>query len=316
MLDRAFATSAGLRSLGEVVEMNVLRASAEADPTSPAAQLAWLRATLAWLAFGPPEAAPAGIVAILLGEGADYVRARLDIDISETIADRMAAAWPRIEAELGGEYPAVLVMTEAVRPKRVLGGSGASIGWMESSDAAPTYVRPRVRLVRLVEAALATLCPALADLDRGVFLVDTNLGLDIPATRDEALSVALRTKADELVFGTEHVPLDAGARARIANGLVVRLSDTVVIGDGDDRLSCRFRRHRPEAALAADQAEAIAPLRDNPRMPLATLAVLLGRTLADTERLYRAIEALGILRIVVENSGAPAAEAAPTVEKE
>ena len=175
--------------------MNILRATAEAEPTAPAAQRAWLRAALAWLAFVPPEAAPLAIVDLLVRRGRRFrprpARYRHQRGDRGPDGGGMAATSP---PRLGGEYSSVRVMSDAARPRRLLGGPGASIGWTGRRKPPPTYVRPRVRLVRLVEAALAALCPAIADLERGVLLVDTNNGLDIPATRDEALSLALRTR--------------------------------------------------------------------------------------------------------------------------
>ncbi|MCB1485884.1 MAG: hypothetical protein KDJ88_00330 [Bauldia sp.] len=300
-LERAFATSRGIRSLGEVVEMNVRLALAGSEATAPAARLAWLRAALAWLAFDPPEAAPDGVVRALLGDRDDHVRARFDIDISDAIADRLEAAWPDLKAVPGGEYPAVRAMAADDRPRRMVGGPGAVIGMAEASSVSPVYVRARVRLLRLAEAALATLCPAFPRSAGGVWLVDANLGLDIPATREEALSAALRTRTDELVFGEETIALDAGARTRHIGRLVAGRAPAVIsIAASDGGELCRFGRHRPDVALTAEQTETLAPLLDNPRMALGPLAVILGRTASDTERRLREVEALGPIRLDIE----------------
>ncbi|MCB1497407.1 MAG: hypothetical protein KDJ86_16630 [Bauldia sp.] len=313
-LERAFATSRGVRSLGEVVEMNILAALGEEEAAGPAARPAWLRAALAWLAFDPPEAAPAGVVRALFGERGDHGRSALDMDLCEEMADRMMAAWPELKAELGGEYPEIRAIDATIRPRRLIGGPGAVIGWVESSKVAPVYVRSRIRLLRLAAAALATLCPSFPGLAGGVYLVDSNLGLDIPATREAALSAALRARADELVFGEETIALDPGARARQAGRLVVSAAPAVtVIGPLDAGMVCRFARHRPEVALTPEQAETIAPLLDNPRMALGPLAVMLGKTVTETERLLRGLEALGVVRLDIDAPAGPpvAAEASP-----
>lgn len=310
-LDRAFATTHGLRRLGEIVAMNILRATAEAEPTAPAEQGAWLRAALAWLAFVPPEAAPPGIVDLLFGAGVDTVRARLDIDISEALADRMTAAWPGLTASVGGEYPAIRAASALAPPQRLVGGPGAVIGWSASDDATPVYVRPRVRLVRLVEAALATLCPALPGLARGVFLVEDNAGVDIPATRDEALSVALRSRLPELVFGAETISLDPESRMKHVTGIVPRLAPTLSVVDGSDgKAVCRFGRHRPDVTVEGVRAELVLRLRDEPAMSLGPLRVVHGKTVTETEMLYRDLELLGVVRLDVRTAEAAVSQEA------
>ena len=295
-LDAAFATSAGIRSLAEVIEMNALMARLGGELTSPSSQHAWLRAALAWLAFEPPEALPVGAIRAVGGVGT--MRSRLDLDISETLADRLMEAWPDLAPRKEGDYPTVRALTDGAKPKKLFGGPGASVLWFDSTGRPPVYVRPRVRLVRLVTAALSSLCPAFPGLDRGTVFVDQNAGLDIPATREEALSVALRARTEEAIFGGETVRLDALSRSRLLSGLVVRLSPAVSSVEGnDDNLALGFRRHRGKAALTGAEAEPVAPLRDGAHMLLGSLAVLLGETTVNAERLYRALEAQGIVRL-------------------
>ncbi len=299
-LDAAFATSAGIRNFGEVMEMNALLAGAELERQSRPAQLAWLRAALAWLAVEPPEALSASAVGTILGVR-KYTRRQLDLDISEAIAERIAAAWPEGTASRADEYPAVRAATETMRPRRSFGGPGASILWLDPAGAAPAYIRPRLTLVRLVQGAVATLCPAFSQLGGGTILVDHNLGLDIPATREQALTVALRTRVETAVYGEETVALDPASRIRLTGGLIVGLSPAVLaVEGGDDRLTLRFRRRLAPATLTGREAEAVAPLRDGAYMPLGSLAVILGKTAVDAERLYRGLEALAIVRVDVK----------------
>lgn len=314
-LDTAFAKSVGVRGFAEIVEMNALRASGEPDQTVPAAKQAWLRAALAWLAFEPPEALSLGAIRSVLGP-TGFVRSRLDLDISETLADRMAAAWPDVEIRQGDQYPAFRAATATHRPAKLLGCDGACVLWGNTTDTAPVYVRSRIRLVRLVHAVLATLCPAMPDPGKGVFLVDDNGGVDIVATRDEALSLALRTRVDEAVFGTESIALDAAGRSRMTGGLFVRLSPAIVAIEGErDRLSLRFRRSQADTVVTGREAAAIDSLRNERRMSLGSLAVLVGETMVNAERLYREIEASGYVRVEVgsaeESTEPPRSSAAP-----
>ncbi len=226
------------------------------------------------------------------------VRSRLDLDISDAIADRLAEGWPDLAPRKEGDYPAVHALTEGAKPRTLFGGPGASVLWLDSSGRPPVYVRPRVRLVRLVTAALASLCPSFPGLDSGTVFVDQNAGLDVPATREEALSVALRARVEEAIFGSEAIRLDALSRSRLLGGLVVRLSPAVSSVEGDDEsLALGFRRHRDNTTLTGAQAEMVAPLRDGAHMLLGSLAVLLGETTVNAERLYRGLEALGIVRV-------------------
>lgn len=312
-LSAAFATSAGVRSLGEVIEMNALLAGLGGAPTSPSAQHAWLRAALAWLAFEPPEALPVGAIGAVGGVGT--VRSRLDLDISEAIADRLAESTPDLAPRKEGEYPAVRAMADGARPTKLFGGPGASVLWLDSTGRPPVYVRPRVRLVRLVTAALASVCPAFPGLDRGNVFIDCNAGLDVPTTREEALSVALRARVEVAVFGSEVIRLDATGRSRLLSGLLVRLSPAVLSVEGnDDNLTFRFRRHRGETSLTGEEAQAVAPLRDGAHMLLGSLAVLLGKTTLDAERFYRRLEGQGIVRVDFvhrDEPAKPAVDASP-----
>jgi DNA-binding Lrp family transcriptional regulator len=65
-------------------------------------------------------------------------------------------------------------------------------------------------------------------------------------------------------------------------------------------MTVRFRRHLADQAVTGRDAEIVAPLRGRARMPLGSLAVLLGLTLADTERRLRDLEARRIIRVDLE----------------
>ena len=91
------------------------------------------------------------------------------------------------------------------------------------------------------------------------------------------MSAALRTRAEELVFGNETVALDPAARARQVGRLMARRAPAVIsIETRDGGTLCRFGRHRADVSLTSGQMEALAPLLDNPRMALGPLAVMLG----------------------------------------
>ena len=65
------------------------------------------------------------------------------------------------------------------------------------------------------------------------------------------------------------------------------------------RFKTRFRRRFADLALNGEEAAAVASLRDGSRMPLGTLAVLIGRPLAETEKMMRGLEAKRIVAIAM-----------------
>ena len=161
--------------------------------------------------------------------GRDVIaRARLDIDVSEAFASALEAAWPDLapasQASVpvfrgGGQSPA--------RIERLLGGPGAAILWSAEAGEDPVYARPRMQLGRLLLGALATLCPRIAELTQGTIVIDTNLGVDLPRTREEALSVALRSGAAQFAYGLDDILLDENLRPRFAESLRAGISPIV-----------------------------------------------------------------------------------------
>ncbi len=302
-LERAFATSAGARSLGEIIEMNVLLALAELDGAGPEARQAWLRAALAWLAFEPVEALPLGAVEAVLGTPS-IPRAQLDLRVSEALAEALGRAWPELAGTGEKDQPAVAVVSSAravARPARLIGGPGVAVLWSPVEAAGPLPSGPRQTLLRYAGAGLRALCPADAAPASGTIVVDDNLGFDLPRTREEALSVALRAGVAEVRFGEEKIVLDGATRPRIAADLRVGLSPIVAdLSGSDHEMTVRFRRHLAETTVTGRDADLVAPLKSRGRMPLGSLAVLFGTTLADTERQLRDLEARGIVRVEAE----------------
>lgn len=301
-LARAFATSEGARSLAEIVAMNARLARAEDDQGSAAARGAWLRAALAWLAFDPVEAFPGSAVEMLLGT-ASVPRPQLDQSISEAIAAALEGSSPNLAAAAGQEPPPPGIRTATARdtPTRLIGGPGAAVLWSPEKTEGSPPSPARLRLLGLAWKAIREACPAAEASAPGTILIDDNVGSDLPASRDAALTVALRAGAAEVTFGNETIAIDASARPRMVTELRVGLSPAVTsIGGSADAPLVRFRRHLRETTLSAREAEILAPVRERGRMPLGSLAVLIGAPIADTERLLRGLEARRIVRVGVE----------------
>ncbi len=324
-LTRGFATSAGARSLGEIVAMNVALARTEEDPVSPAAQGAWLRAALAWLAFEPVEALPVTAVEAVLGT-VSVPRVQLDQSVSEAIAAALQRAIPGLAApdEKDAPLPSIrLSGNGGIVPTRATGGPGAAVLWSARKAEGQPPSPPRLALLALAWTALRQLCPAAETSESGTILVDDNSGLDLPSTRNAALSMALRAGVAEVCFGEERIALDAATRPRLAADLRVGLSPAIAAIDaqpavggaaGASRdaagssavtapagaLRARFRRHLDDTTLSGREAEILAPIRDRGRMPLGSLAVLLGMPLTEAERLLSGLEARRIVRVDFE----------------
>jgi len=183
-------------------------------------------------------------------------------------------------------------------PQRMLAGPGAGILWTRSGDVVAVFGRPRQRLIRLVLAALAVVAPPLAAIADGTLLIDGNLGTDIPRTREEALSVALRNRAAEFTFGMETVVLDDTLRPRIAGDLRLALAPLVqrIVAEGDRRV-VRFRRHLGERALTPGEAKIVADIEGNAAMTLATFAGSRGESMAEAEAALRRLEADRVIRL-------------------
>jgi hypothetical protein len=283
--------------------MNALLARNEGEG-SPAARLAWLRAALAWLAFEPPEALPAAAVEAILGE-AEVAPGRIETLVGEALCEALGGA-----SGGGTARPSPREATMEVRsaraalaiPERLIGGAGAAVLW--SGDMGKGYLAYplRDRLIAIVMAALREIAPGIALVEGGAILVDLNSGLDIPRTRAEALSAALRAGVGKAVFGEETILLDAPNRPRLAAELKVTLSPLVATIEGPDQaMTVRFRGRLPEAAVTGLDAELLAPVRERGKIPLGTVAVLCGKPLVETERLLRDLEARRIVRLEFED---------------
>ncbi len=296
-LARAFATTEGARTLAEVIEMNVLRAAAGREPQAPETQLCWLRAALAWLAVDPTEGlAHRTVVAVL---GREVARAQLDLEISEALGTALAAAWPKLD-ERGPGHPVFRGLSGGAGSSRMFAAPGVGVLWMADSEPARIGLRPRLKLIGLVTAALRQAMPRLAGVQAGTVLVDTNLGKDIPATRGEALSVALRGGAGEFAFLDETVMLDEQLRPALAADLHLSLSPAVAkIESEDGRQVATFRRPAVKRTLSDAEATAVGAVRGGTGLPLSAVAELLHKPLADAETILRALEAAQVVRLDV-----------------
>jgi hypothetical protein len=162
---------------------------------------------------------------------------------------------------------------------------------------APPPTLPRARLVKLVIAALAEICPPFAKAEGGTVTVDTNLGVDVPASREEALSVALRTGMEEFTFAEEVTRLDSAERARLSGDLEVRLSPIVKdVADTAGTIAVTFKRYLPELRLSGAEARVVAHLRNGGRNSLAGLPMVAGISMSESDAVLRRLEPIRVVR--------------------
>jgi hypothetical protein len=166
---------------------------------------------------------------------------------------------------------------------------------------APPPAPPRARLIRLVCAAVAKICPPFALIAGGTISIDLNLGKDIPGTRDEVLSVALRRGVEDFCFGGERLRLDAATREQMTGDLEVCLSPAVKTAtESGDGLSVTFRRYRPGVVLFDEDARLVAPLSNRDRFRLRTLPMVAdGQPPDKLVPALRRLEAAHIVRVDV-----------------
>jgi hypothetical protein len=295
-LARLATATAGSRSLSEIVALNVLRARFDEDPASEAARSAWLRAAFAWLAFEPFEACPAGAVETVLGT-ASVPRTQIDQRVCEAIVAALRP-WETAGKATGDELlPAVHFRRSGIAdPERTIGGPGITLLWSRQMDWVPPSPF-RQQLLGVAWTLFRRIHPE-GEAREGTIIVDDDFGTDLPATREAAIATALRLGVPEVRFGSERILIDAASRQRLSADFRIGLSPAVSgLAGPVDAPVIRFRRRFEDITVVGDEATAVAALRDGGRMPLGTLAVLGGRTIAETEKVLRGLEARHVVRI-------------------
>jgi hypothetical protein len=266
-------------------------------------RLAWLRAGLAWLAIEPSEGLARSAVLAILGK--EVPRWQLDIDISDAIGHALEAAWPELAGSARQRFPVIRqsapLADDRAAPTMMLAGEGAGVLWSSAGGSGVANTRARQHLVRLVLAGLATLQPRIGEIESGTLLVDTNLGIDIPRSRAEALSVALRSRARNFVFAADTITLDDDLRPRFAGDLTATIGPLVAgIADHEDGSEVMFHRQLPPRFLSPAEVRVIEPLRHRQGFALSALAEDLGKGLAEAEMEARRLEAARVIRLDAE----------------
>src|SRR5262249_6617122 len=148
---------------------------------------------------------------------------------------------------------------------------------------------------------LGALQPRFNQIESGTLLIDTNLGIDIPRTRAEALGVALRSGARDFVFGADTITLDDDLPPRFAADPTATIAPLPsAIHRRDDGTRVPFHRHLPPRYLSEAERRIIEPLRERNGFALSALAEHLGKTVAEAEPEVRRLEADRVVRLDAE----------------
>lgn len=288
-VDRAMATSEGLRSLGDILQMNLIRTWPGVS-TGPVAHHV-LRAALAWLALSPPEALAIRALRQVdpgIAPGPDMPRR-----VSEALAARVLAQWPDLAPQPG--LTVTVAPAQAPDGSRVLATPAAAL-LIGAQDCVPLAAPcpARDRLLGLVRAALQRDCPALAGLGPVCLAVDDGLGRDIPQGRAGLLSLVRRHGIAAGLGPEGDLRWSAEDRAGLARAVRVALSGGVAGLEPGDPLRVRFKRYRAPLDVTGPEARLLAALGPHPADP-ARLARQAGLTGSETRAALARLERARVL---------------------
>ncbi len=295
-VERGFTTAFGARTGSDLIRLNVMRAKAASDPEI--ARLCWLRAALIWLGHEPREGLSRDAILAVLGK-TDTPQAELENEMATALVTALEKAWPEIADKGPARQPDIrpAFVLPSILPRRLYGGPGASLLWTPESMIAQPPTPAIAKLIRRACAGIAVLCPPFAKIEGGTISVDTNLGKDVPATREEALSVALRARLEEFAFGETTGRLAPLERDRLSGYLDIRLSPIVAeVIAADDRALVTFKRYLPRLRLAGAEAQLVAYIAKSGGDLLPGLPPAPGFSPEETEKLVRRLEKASILR--------------------
>ncbi|WP_137128604.1 hypothetical protein [Rhizobium sp. FY34] len=251
-LDRALATSEGLRNLSDIIQMNLMRAEAGGSEDEPASHV--LRAVLAWLALSPPEAIAARA---LRQTGANPTEAAaIDGTVCEALLARLEAAFPGLVP--GRPAGAVAVEGCVPRGSAVFATRAAALlllpesGWRPGLSPASTA---RSRLNALALAALEIDCPALCSHPAPLIGVDTDFGTDIPCGWSGLIRLAVLHGLERCLWRDRRFELAATDQDHLPLSASVTLSRGVAgLESVTSGVRVFFKRYRRPATLTGAES--------------------------------------------------------------
>jgi hypothetical protein len=293
---RAFARTRGTRTESDLVYTGVCHALLDGRRGKPRdAFLAWLRASIHWLAAAAPDAIGGRVVAAITGRrpGVDEPFAdAVSGSLRRSLLTGAEAAGIRGLSDLDGRRATepAFVQADGV-PGGGLGRGVGADGWgVLVGDVAMSHPfdGPEHQYLRgLVVGLLEGLSPDL--VGAATVAVDDRFGQDVPRTASELVGTCLRHRVRDVRFGSRHYRLDDRAIDRLEVASRVRLGGAVAeMVTRDSGVRARFWRYLPERLLTDVESRVLAQLSQE--LTVADLARQLESTVADVLPVIRVLE--------------------------
>jgi hypothetical protein len=302
--ERAFDTTRGLRSDGDIVYVNVCRAMSGARQRRPeTALLAWVRAALCWVASPAPEAMSPRVLRAIAPE-VDRHSPDLVERVCAALVRHLDSAWAQARGDTHSpgtrarEVLPVAVRADDLWEEQGLTFAAGAPGWCVLRTRAvprelyptPAHRRLRAWLASWVEHEMGE------PLQLEGFAVDTGLGDDIPAALPSFVEMCMRLGVPSGRFGLVPVELEGPRRRVLEQSYLLELAPGLAALSLDEppRLAS-FKRCRSSRPLEDGEAALLRRIAANGPTCVAELGA--GEELAAVLALARRLEQARILRI-------------------
>jgi len=304
--ERAFATTAGARTESDLVYTNVCMARLDtARGRAHAAFLAWLRASMHWLASDLPEGLGWRVLSVILGRKATPAETPPD-SVAEALAKwlRIAARAAGIDSPLkdGLVVPTAFVRVDraSFESARAFGAPGVGVICADTSLRAAFNGPHQEALAALVRALLARVVGAPALIESLAIVVDDRFGQEMPTTLNQLIATCVRLGVDSALFSGRELKLPAERRAALFEQARVRRGPAVLaVERNDDAICIHFRRYLPPRTLSLGEAHVMAECGDSD-VTFAELRCRLKQSTEETLRYVRELESSRAIEVRLE----------------
>ncbi|QTN25682.1 hypothetical protein HZ992_12310 [Rhizobacter sp. AJA081-3] len=280
----------GHATTSELLYGNLFRARMAFDADAKNTLMHWMRAALHWVAQSHPECMGWRAASAILRrrvEAAD-VDAICDVFQLELMQAAEAAEVRPVTTDGAPTYAYVPRICDAV-PHPLTAIQAPGLGLLASTRRiAPAYdTTAHRRLRRTLSGLLVRLVGSKAAAP--TYLLDADLGYDLPSTLNGVVDSAARCGARALVHDHTVFAFDDAAQRAWRKGALVQWSaavDDLLVHPGGSTV--RFKRNRPPLLLDRQEADLVRSVR---------WGVRLQGCVSHTVELARELERLGVLRL-------------------
>lgn len=289
-LERAFATSAGLRNLSEMLQLNLMRSKYGKGERHAGMYL--LRAALIWLSLDPPQSLSIRARQTLTFEEIPFDL--IDAKISGLIHEMLAEHWP--DALSGDETATFTFATvdSSDVPEGAIAVGQHQLCLVVAPHKPHSSPMPaeRQRLAGTVTRILRQVFTHLQTTGQARILLNLDVGQDIPQGRPGLLTMMARCGLRNGVWNDEEftLPRTCALLVGLAPG-VRHIRKNVVT----------FQRSRPSARLTDIQARLVQEIGGGPEL-LKTLAKSIGHEPRALLSMCRDLERNHIVKFEVQNA--------------